>query len=610
VKIPRQVGSATRLSRRDVLRGGAWLAAASATAAALGCGDRLGGARTPAATPTVTSAPISPHRGGVLRLYNFDALPPETLDPHLVRDGSIGSVHSAIFSRLLQYEDEVTGSIVPDLADGLPEQPDELTYIFKLRRGARFHDSPLVRLAVPALAGREVAASDVRFSLERQLAADDEKPSRFPRRGQLEGIDRIDVIDAATIRIILKDPIAPFLAFMAGRHAFVVPSEWGDTLQGQTLSLAALAGTGPFMLESFEPGLAAKLRRNPDWFAREEGGSGPRPYLDGYHAFLSPQQDEFQREALERGFVDATEFLDPAALEHAHATNLTDILLEERDAGGVLASRFLADRPPFQDDRTRRALHLAVDRTALLALLYPEIGGKASARLAGPMPPALTRWAIADEDLRRTPGYIDDRAAAITEARQLWTASRGDAQVSELHLHCAGTPRTLYEQAVPAIQRQLGDALGVTVTAQADPSGDALIKAGLRLNADGATEGTLAWTFGFEDAGVDLDDSLYASFRSGEPGNTFRLQDATLDRLLEAQRREFDPDVRRELGVDIQEYLLANVNARLEFLAPVRRRLTWSYVRNPHLPLWGGSDQLLARTWLDTSDPAWARRRA
>jgi ABC-type transport system substrate-binding protein len=352
------------------------------------------------------------------------------------------------------------------------------------------------------------------------------------------------------------------------------------------------------------------LRRNDGWFAARDAIDGPsRPYLDGYDSFLSPQQDEFQRDAFERGFVDSTDFVDPAAFDRARTTNLEDIVVEERDAGGLLASRLLTDRAPFRDDRARRALHLAVDRRALAALLYPPAGNEPSAKLSGPLPPALERWAMPDSELRNRAGYADDRADAVAEARQLWTAAQGEMPATELRILIAGAPRTLGELAAAALSRQISEALGVNVVTSVDPTGDALIASGLRLNVEGAAEGAISFTFAFEDGGVDLDDALYGLFRSGEPGNTFRLQDATLDAMLDRQRGEFDADSRREQGLAIQDYLLANVNARLEYLAPVRRRITWGYARNTRLPLWYGDDAPMADVWFDHTHPAWPRRR-
>jgi hypothetical protein len=127
---------------------------------------------------------------------------------------------------------------------------------------------------------------------------------------------------------------------------------------------------------------------------------------------------------------------------------------------------------------------------------------------------------------------------------------------------------------------------------------------------EGATEGALTFTFNFEDGGVDLDDWLYPHFRSGETMNTYRLQDPQLDALLDAQRHEFDEGARRQIGLDAQEYLLANVHARLELFAPIDRRLIWGYVRGSRAPLWHGNTQDLADVWLDQAHPAFSGRPA
>ena len=599
-----------RLTRRRFLAASA-AAAGGAVILAAGCGDeqqRGGGNSTPAVSPT--APPANAVRGGILRTYNLDALAPETFDPHVVSSGPIVNVHSAIFSKLVRYADERAGTIVPDVIDAMPEQPDDLTYIFKLREGVTFHDTPQARAVSASLAGRALTSADVRYSIERQAAEPKGLGSRFGRKSQYDVIERIETPDDLTLRIKLKSAVAPFTAFLASRQAFIVPPEVIDAVSGEVANAGSMIGSGPFVLESFEQGFAVKLRRNANWFARADVDGAARPYIDGYDAFFSPQQDEFQREAFEARAVDATEFLDPNVFDHARTTNLADIAVEQADAGCIVASRLLVDRPPFNDARIRRAMHLAIDRRALAALLYPPVANEASARLSGPVAPGAVSWALTEEDLSRLQGYAEDRTAALAESKRLWSAARGETPVTEIRIVVAGAPRTFAEVALPALQRQLREALGVEVTMQVDPSGGALIAAGLRLNREGASEGTIACTFAIEDGGVDLDDWVYGQFRSGEPGNTYRMQDATLDSMLDAQRAEFDTGARQKLGFDIQEYLLANVNARIEYVAPVRRRLAWGYARNYRLPMWQGSDFDLADTWLDAKHPAWVGRPA
>ena len=260
-----------RLSRRRFVATSGAAAAGAAAALVVGCGDGEKLAPTAVApAASATPARLTATRGGILRTYNFDAQPPETLDPHTVRGGPVANMHSAVFSKLLRYSDERSGTIVPDLAEGLPEQPDELTYVFKLRDGVTFHDSARLREAFPAVAGRALVAGDVRYSVERQIAESRSQPSRFPRQSEFGVIERVIVRDDHTITFKLTSPVAPFLNFIAGRHAFIIPEGVVDPLSGEANHNVAMIGTGPFMLESFEPRFAVKLRRNPDWFARDD----------------------------------------------------------------------------------------------------------------------------------------------------------------------------------------------------------------------------------------------------------------------------------------------------------------------------------------------------
>ena len=550
-------------------------------------------------------------RGGTLRVFNFDAMQPDTLDPHRTQMGPVVDMHSAVFSKLLQYEDERAGTIVPDLCDGMPEQPDRMTYVIKLRDGVQFHDTPAFRLVHPTFAGRTLDADDVKASIERQAVGSGPQAPRFYRADHWSAIDRIDVQDARTLVISMKTPVAPFSAFLAGRHAFIIPKELATSRDMPERDLDML-GSGPFLLDAWKPGSLVRLARNPSWFARDDHGSGDgasRPFLDAYEALLSPEQDVFLQWTLEHERVDSTGFGEVAALDQERKTNLGDIVLEEVDASAILASRLLLDRPPFKDDRVRRALHLAIDRPALVADLYPPLAGSASARVSGPVAPGSS-WAIADADLVRRPGYRSgsERAEDMRTARQLWSAAAAAGATSDLHMTFAGVPKIVPDRAADAVQRQLQDTLGVRVTGLTDPSGYALIASALNRNLDGAADGTVPATLAFEDGGVDLDEWVYAQFRSGAPQNTYRLQDSTLDTMLDRQRQEFDAGERRKQGLAIQDYLLAQVNARLDFLAPVARRLTWGYVRNSAMSSGFGSAYRLADTWLDTSHPAWSER--
>lgn len=601
------------LTRRGFLAAAALTAAGAAGAAIAGCGDdKHAAAPSPVPTPADQPAPVAV-RGGVLRAYNDDALAYDSLDPHLTQMGPIADIHSLIYSRLYRYDDERAGTIAPDLAAGMPEQPDATTYIIRLRDGVTFHDTPKFRAAHSRAPGRTLDSADVKYSIERQLNAGGANGVRFFRASQWRAIDSIEAPDPQTVVIKTAKPTAPMLAFLAGRHAFIVPKE----VPGKDDVIATDAdaiGTGPFILNAFQSRSVVGLGRNPNWFARDDnpGGIGAgRPFLDGYEAYFWPEEDTFDRAAFDRHIVDSTAFVDPAALDNARKTNLSDIRLEETDSGHIIALRLLLDRGLYKDDRARRALHLALDRQALLDILYPAFDGRASARLSGPVAPAMHGIALDADTLARTPGYRtgDARLDDVATARQLWAAATGGAPTA-VGIAFAGRPGIIPARAMDAIKRQVEDALGpgVTVAGAADPSGYAVIASSLIRNLEGATDGVVPATFMLEDGGVDLDDWLFAQFRSGGSLNTYRLQDAQLDAMLDRQRAEFDAEARAKLGRDIQDYLLSNVNARLEIGAPIDRRLTWGFIRNSRIPLAYGSAQSLADVWIDTTHPAWAPR--
>jgi peptide/nickel transport system substrate-binding protein len=448
------------MTRRAFLAGTMAAAAAGGAAAITGYVRSRGGSDATADVRPALMPAVS--RGGTLRVFNFDAVQPDTLDPHRTMTGPVADLHSAVFSRLLRYDDERAGTIVPDLCDGMPEQPDRQTYIVRVRPEARFHDTQAFRMVHPESAGRTVGAEDVRASIERQAAGSGPVAPRYFRADHWSAIDRIDVRDTQTLAITLKAPVAPFAAFLAGRHAFIIPKELALARDGLQHDLEML-GSGPFILDGWQPGKSMRLIRNPAWFARDDNADGDgasRPFLDAYEAILSPEQDVFLQWALEHKRIDSTGFSAVAGLDQAQKTNLDDVVLEQTDSSSILASRLLLDRPPFRDDRLRRALHLAVDRAALASALYPALAGSPSARLSGPIAP-MSPWAVADEDLRHRPGYRSgaERDEDLRTARQLWSASAGGAAPADLMITFAGVPKLIPERAADAIMRQLQDAL-------------------------------------------------------------------------------------------------------------------------------------------------------
>ena len=93
-------------------------------------------------------------------------------DPHQTQFGPMYANLSSVFSKLYMYQSHVEPTwenIMPDLAESAPEMveapPETMTYIVKLRKGVKFHDTDAIRKNFPQVAGRELTADDVVYQL-------------------------------------------------------------------------------------------------------------------------------------------------------------------------------------------------------------------------------------------------------------------------------------------------------------------------------------------------------------------------------------------------------------------------------------------------------------
>ena len=174
---------------------------------------------------------------------------------------------SFVYSKLLRHKvggdvQPGTFSVEPDLAEHW-ETPDDTTYIFHLRQGVRWHNKPPVN-------GRELVAEDVKFTFDRFLTVEGN-----PERLLLEAVERVEVVDRYTVQFRLKEPFVWLLDTLASPLCtwIVAPEvvkQYGDLKKVETA-----IGTGPFMLERYEPNVKTVFRRHPEYFRPG------LPYVDG-----------------------------------------------------------------------------------------------------------------------------------------------------------------------------------------------------------------------------------------------------------------------------------------------------------------------------------------
>jgi peptide/nickel transport system substrate-binding protein len=544
-------------------------------------------------------------RGGFQRWFGFEPLPLDTLDPHQTQFGPTAGPHSAIFSKVLKYWDGFGGVMEPDLAEAVPESPDKLTYVIKIRPGVRFHNTEKMQQQFPQVAGRELTAEDVKYSIERQINKQSPRSALYYRASQWETIDKIELVDPLTLRITTKKPTAPFVSYLADTHAFIIAKELVDPAKDDMNSLDKMIGSGPFILDKLVGLQAVRVVRNPDWFAKDDladQGIADRPILDGIEITWFPGDNTAMEIAFRSKQVDHTDYVDNVIVDRI--TSETEALLYEANGSSITNTRLLindspAAESPFKDLRRRQALNIAIDRSRMSQQLH-----QGYSQLGSPVAQALVGWGLPLEELTKRPGYRfkrEEREQDLVEARQMWEAA-GGASIGSVEAMYGAIP-DFVKNYFPQLQRNLKEALDFDLSGRMDATGYTEI-------AQGMLQKRIVFTFGYDNGLLEPDDFLYPYFHSTGPKNSFNVSDPTLDEMLDAQRQEFDIDRRRELVYEIQRYLLDNVVARLDFLSEVDRGTQWPYLKNQHYAPWFGDLHSKANVWLDSTDPTYEGRKS
>ncbi len=259
-----------RISRRGALRGSALAGVAAASYALVGCGDdddaddeatpTAGIQPTAGASPTTAKQPVP---GGSFS-FQMPAIPP-SLDPYTQTSFQNAYVNGLSYSKLLRFAagvpavDPADNTMEPDLAQKLPEQPDELTYTFKLKPGIKFHN------------GRAMTSEDVLYAFDRYLNFE-----KSVHKTGLAFTDKITAPDANTVQITTKSPYADTVSYLGGNlGAWISPKEHAESAEATT----KMVGTGPFIMTELQTGVSIKFKKNPDYYDK------PYPYFDDLTAF-------------------------------------------------------------------------------------------------------------------------------------------------------------------------------------------------------------------------------------------------------------------------------------------------------------------------------------
>ncbi len=496
----------------------------------------------PMGRPFVRAATVA--RGGTLRVEM--SADPRGMSPYLATGADVVELDRYLNNRIAQRIPGDLDHYAPDLAYHVSSPDDGLTVIVRLRKGVRWHTP--VTDAAWARAPHLLTSDDFVFVLD--MVRNAEVLGRVTSyRTYFEAMESYRAVDTHTLEVRFKERLATNLSavldlspsprWLFMRHEDGTPLDpvkWGTELNTHWY-LARGIGTGPYRFVSWIPGVAIELARNADYWGEapafdrivmrvvKDPASWPRLLKTGELDIIRVQPEQFRTEV-----VNAKgPLLGEPRIRTTRGTEL-----------GYLFVGWNAARPYFADERVRRAMTLALDRTTIVAKVFYGLGRVTS----GPFPQESPCY-----DASIAPWPYDPAAAAKLLDEAGWKDGDGDGIRDKL----------IDGKRVPfAFELMIYGSIPEWETF-ASIYKDALAKLGVRL-----TPVAIEWAAMLKrmedrqfDAHVgswvqswDIDlAQIWHSSEADRPKSSNRIgyRDPESDQIIEALRREQDPAARAQL---------------------------------------------------------------
>ncbi|CDF58721.1 ABC transporter substrate-binding protein [Thermobrachium celere] len=288
---------------------------------------------------------------------------PSTLDPAMAFDQQSAKIFINVHAGLLMPGLGV--DVYPGIAKSWYVKDDNLTWVFNLKRGIKFHN------------GREVTAQDVKYSFERLLSPKLNSPNSwflFDIEGALEfnqgkarEVSGINVLDRYSISLKLKKPYTGFLLNLAQSCCSVIAKE--DVERG------IFTGCGPYrIIETSENGCV--LEAFKDFFGGTayidrveivyEDSDLVEKFVNKEYDFI-PVDDKFTFEKIKEAGLEGS-----VKLQNVMTTTYIGINLRS-------SSEFVRDKD------VRKALNYAINKRRIIE----DIMGGMAVESRGPLPPSI-----------------------------------------------------------------------------------------------------------------------------------------------------------------------------------------------------------------------------
>ena len=535
-------------------------------------GFKIGAVVAKKAEPTTVAMPDETiKRGGILNQVHRRSPLHFRLDVRSAIDETTSN--APLFNQLLSLQHPDFVGVGSDIAHSWEVTEDSKTYTFYLNEGVINHN------------GNPWTSADAKFTLDLLTKETENRPPHdFLSVAGESTVESIETPDDLTVIINLKQPDGVLLA----RFGLQQYSMYTEADYDETESLDVPVGTGPYYLQSHQPGEKLEYRKHDQYFKDD------RPYLDGVDTFIirdvAAKLAAFEAQRLDYIMMGSSHGLFPENIEPVLARHPGEITYFPGLHPVLRGIKWnWREEGPWQDKRVRQAMNLAVNRDAMCdAMPNCTVGDYVASTVYGK---------FKREDLAAYPGYAlpgPDKDAELAQAKQLMVDA-GYPDGFEVRALCRDIA-DYRDHVCPIIEFILRDSLNIRMALDVQESGAWVEK---HNNAD--------WSFEAGSAGsarVDhpYDWLDYSSF-CGEPpvNNTIGYCNEALDNLMREMRVTSDQEKLQVLTKQTLDLFYDEV-PYIPLFWPVRYPIHWNYVQNvPDERFSGQYSQArrLEHVWLD-----------
>ncbi|MBI2303439.1 MAG: hypothetical protein HYU86_01655 [Chloroflexi bacterium] len=373
-----------QLSRRRMLKGLGRAGMGVMGLAAVGCAaapaatptraPAAPGAATPTSRPAASPTPVAKQLDRLVLGHNRDIV---TLDP-----GLTSSTIPAMGALQMMYDGltvhDRKSQAVPSLATSW-ENPDQLTWLFKLRPGVKFHN------------GYDFEAADVKFTIERMI----DPQTKSPLVTLVRNVDKVEAVDQGAVKIVTKVVEPAFLRMIP--DVFIISQKYLKESDPAIMQNKPV-GTGPYRFVKWTKDDALELTALENHFR-----IGKPPSRTFFQRVIP--SDTPRMAALTTGEIEYAFGVPPEQWEQIEKDPNLGLLVDDWNLSFPHLGISQFGESPLRDKRVRLAINYAINREEMAKGLF-----KGKVRPVGqPLSPACFGY---DEAIKSYP-YDPQKAKAL-----------------------------------------------------------------------------------------------------------------------------------------------------------------------------------------------------